>query len=282
MSLESMDPFESAANFNEDVGLFEAAIHPQTVDLQIPALQSIAVAWDGSDRESTLRSFADHLVARSGATVEVLEHADSEADISAALAAAPPDLLILPVPFQRDYAGLGSTSLGSLADQLLLSTPCPVLCVRQVQDPKEILAALDHVLVPVAIADELVERALGWAFRMTPPGGRIDVVAVADCDVLLEASHLISAPQTLSADELQRAMLREIGGLVSAAQQLAKTERRTMHIETRVGQFVPLTLAEMHGRPHMIIWAANRDHSSPSFHRAVDLLLASTGPVLLV
>lgn len=285
MSMEPMEPFESAANFNEDVGLFEAATHCAAVEIAPPPLATIAAALDGSPRDETLRGFAEALAARTGARVEFLDGSATATAILAELAEHPADLLILPVPFGQDYRELGSESLGSVVDQLLLKVRSAVLCVREPQDPAAIQAALDSVIVPIAIADELAPRALSWAFRVTPAGGRVDLVAVADRDVLAEASHLVSEGSelaTLNPAQLSRALLRDIGSLVAAAQKRGRAEDRTIHVETRIGQFVPLILAEMHGRPHMIVWGITRDHGSPAFHRAVDLLLSSTGPVLMV
>ncbi len=285
MTTESMEPFESAANLDEDVGLFEAATHSAVVVLPEPALRTIVAALDGSNQDATSRTYAELLAARTGANVVELAGPTSAAEILAATESHRADLLIVDVPYGQDYGELGGDSLGSVVDLLLLKSPVPVLCVRAVQDREGVQAALDSVIVPVAVADDEVTRALGWAFRVTPEGGRIDLVAVADRDVLSEASHLIADTpdlRTLEPSRLSRALLSEIGGVVAATQKRGAAEGRTVHVETRVGKFVPLTLAELHGRPHVIIWGLTRDHASPAFHRAVDLLLASTGPVLMV
>jgi|GEM_PF-6550183 len=285
MTMESMEPFESSENFNEDVGLFEAATHPVVLDFSPPPLKSIVIALDGSDRDATVREYANQLAKQSGARVDTLQGGSGSGDILSGVAVQHADLLIVPVPFGQNYQELGSDSLGSVADQLLLKSSCPVLCVRQAQDASSVQASLKSVLIPVAVADELVPQALGWGFQITPKGGRLDLIAVADRQVLSEAGHLMTdsrSPGQLNSNELSRALLRDIGGIVGAAQKRGVAEDRTIHVETRVGKFVPLTLAELHGKPHLIIWCVTREHSSPAFHRAVDLLLASSGAVLMV
>jgi len=281
----SMEPFENSANFQEDVGLFEAATHSTVIELPKPVLKVITVVLDGSDQDGTARGFAEALAKRTGASVEVLSELTSTSEILAEMAKRHSNLLILPVPFGQNYGELKSESLGSVADQLLLKSSCPVLCVREIQDDASIQAALDHVLVPIAIADNLVPRALGWAFHVTPVDGRLDLIAVADRDVLAEASLLM--PETtdvalMDQDHLLRSLVREIGSLVATAQKAGTADHRAIHVETRVGAFVPLVLEELHGHPHLIVWSITREHSSPAFHRAVDLLLSSTSPILMV
>ncbi|MBX3442095.1 MAG: hypothetical protein KF774_06790 [Planctomyces sp.] len=285
MSLEPMEPFENAANFAEDVGMFEAATHSAPVALATPRLQSIVLALDGSDQDETAQGFAELIAARSGARVDTVSGATSAQGLLAELAARPHDLLVLPAPFGQDYRELGGDSLGSVVDQVLLKADCGVLCVRAPQDRVAIQAALDSAIVPIVAADEGASRAMGWAFLLTPEGGRIDLVAVADRDVVAAAREALpESPASTSLDpaQLNRGLIRDIGGLVAAAQKRGADENRTVHVETRVGRFVPLTLAELHGDPHLLVVGAAREHASPSFHHAVDLLLASSGSVLIV
>ncbi len=285
MSMHSMEPFESSENFNEDVGMFEAATHPVVANFTAPAITTIVVALDGTDQDETSKDFASSLAAQTGARVETVSGLTTPAEILSTVATHQASLLILPAPFGQNYKDLGSESLGSVADQVLLKANCPVLCIREPLSHARVLEALKWVLVPIAVADDLVPQAIGWGFQITPKGGRLDLIAVADRDVLTEAGHLIAegtSARSLGTAELSRALLRDIGGVVAAAQKRGHSEDRKVHVETRVGKFVPLTLEELHGRPHMIIWCITRDHSSPAFHRAIDLLLASTGPVLMV
>jgi hypothetical protein len=62
-----MEPFENAANFNEDVGMFQAAAHSPHVDLPAVTLSAIHLAVDGSNQDATARGLAQVLAARSGA-----------------------------------------------------------------------------------------------------------------------------------------------------------------------------------------------------------------------
>lgn len=280
--MQAKDPFETPGNFSEDVGLFEAATHCTVIQFPEPVVKTICLALDGSDRDDTVRGFGELLASRTGAQIATLEGKSTAGEILAALAEKRGDLLIFPAPFGKDYQELKAESLGAVADQLLLKAACPVLCVRGVQDQSSIRDAFQHVVVPIAVADEHAPRALGWAFRTTPSGGHVDLAAVADRDVLTEAGHLIPDIEKLDPEHVARALIRDMGGLIAASQRRGTAENRKVHVETRVGQFVPLVLAELHGRPRAIIWGISRDHSSPAFHRAVDLLLSSSGPVLMV
>ncbi len=285
MTMTPMEPFESAAHLNEDIGLFEAATHAAPVEIADPRATTIVAVLDGSDQDQSVRDLAEAMAGGLGAGIEVVAGRPGVAEILSATAAQPGSLLVLPVPCGEDYRQLGNDSLGSVADQVLLKSTCPVLCVREPLEAAGIPAALERIVVPVVHADEHAQRALGWAFQLTAAGGRIDLVAIADRSALSESSHLLpdgSDVARLDADQLSRAVTRDIGGLTSAAQKRAGSTGRTLHVETRVGQFVPLVLAELHGHPQLVICGTDREHSSPAFHRMVDLLAASAGPVLIV
>lgn len=283
MSMESMEPFESAENFNEDVGMFEAAAHPTRVKLTVPVLKSILVVQDGSSQDATAMGFAEAIASRCGAALEVLSDAENAEQILARAGRSSTQMVVLPVPFGQNYDELAHDSLGAVVDQLLLKSGGPVLCIREPQDPAQIQQALHDVIVPIVTSDELASKAVSWGFLLTPSGGRLDLVAIADRSDLEVARHLVSEDvRTLDADHLSRAMMKEIGGLVSATQQRGSAEGRTIHVETRVGPFVATTLRELHERPHMLICGISHQHSSPSFHRATDLLLESKGAVLFV
>lgn len=283
MSMESMEPFESAENFNEDVGMFEAATHSSQVNLTIPVLKSIFVVQDGSQQDPTAMGFAEVIASRCGASLEVISDVENADQILARIGGSSDHMMVLPVPFGQDYDELAHDSLGAVVDQVLLKSGGPVLCIREPQDPAQIQAALNSVIVPIVISDELASKAVSWGFFLTPAGGRIDLVAIADRADLEGVQHLVSEEmRTIHPDQLSRAMTREIGGLVSAAQKRGSAEGRTIHVETRVGNFVPTTLHELHDRPHMLICGITHEHSAASFHRGVDLLLESRGAVLFV
>lgn len=281
----AMEPFENAANLAEDVGLFEAATHAPPVELSVPELRIIHVALDGSNQDAAARGIAQALGERTGAAVHEQSGAATAADILSAAGGHAADLLVVPAPFGRDYALLKDESLGSVVDQLLLESTCPVLCVRDMLGAEAIDAALRRVLVPIATQEESAARALAWAFRVLPAGGALDLVAVADRDVLQEARRLMGAavdPQAFAPEQVLRRLWGDIGSLVAAAQKRGTEGDQTVHVEARFGEFVPVVLAEAGAQPRLTVWGITRDHDAPAFHRAVDLLLESRGPVLMV
>ena len=78
----AMEPFENAANFAEDVGLFEAATHAPPVELPAPELRAFHLALDGSNQDATARGFAEVLAARTGAALREQSGASNAADMS--------------------------------------------------------------------------------------------------------------------------------------------------------------------------------------------------------
>jgi len=279
------ESFENAAELAENVGLFEAATHAVPVELPTPELRAVHLAFDGSNQDGTARGFAQTLAARTGAVVHEQSGAAVASDILAAAREHAADLLVVPAPFGRDYQLLRDESLGSVVDQILLESTCPVLCVREVMTQAQIEAALQRLVVPIVRQEASVARALGWAFRALTAGGRLDLVAVADRGVLEEARRLLGDsvdPETFSPEQVLRRLWGDIGSLVAAAQKRGSAADLAVHVETRFGEFVPLVLAEAGEQPRLIVWGITRDHDAPAFHRAVDLLLESRGPVLMV
>ncbi len=146
-------------------------------------------------------------------------------------------------------------------------------------------AALAHVVVPTAVGEETADRALGWGFRLLNSGGRLELLAVADEDVLSEARRLVGEAEgdkAFGPEHILRAVLREIGPLVASAQHQGHAQDSNVDVETGVGHFVPQVLKLIPDDPQVVIWEARRDPNSPSFHRGTDLLLASRHPVLFV
>lgn len=279
------DAFENPGSFSEDLGMFEAAAHPVPAEIPTPELKSMYVAGDGSNQDATVQGLAAAVAAHTGAQIVEQSGAAGIDELLAAAREKCPDLIIVPVPYGEDYRELQDDSLGSAADRLLHDTTCPVLCIRDVMDEAAVDAALRHIVVPAAVGDESVVRAIGWAFRLLRPEGRLDLLAVADRDLLEEAGHLVAREgdeSPFEPEQVVRAILRDIGGIVSAAQKRGVADDLTVHVETRVGPFVPTVLGDRDDRARLIVCGTTREHGSAAFHRAVDLLLSARGPVLLV
>jgi nucleotide-binding universal stress UspA family protein len=279
------DAFENPGSFSEDLGMFEAAAHPIPAEIPNPELKSMYMACDGSNQDATVRSLAAAVAAQTGARIVEQSGAAGIDELLAAAREKCPDLIVVPVPYGEDYRELQDDSLGSAADRLLHDSTCPVLCIRDVMDDAAVDAALRHIVVPAAVGDESVVRAIGWAFRLLRPAGRLDLLAVADRDLLEEAGHFVAGAHGESPfepEQVVRAILRDIGGIVSAAQKRGVADDLAVHVETRVGPFVPTVLGDRDDRVRLIVCGTTREHGSAAFHRAVDLLLSARGPVLLV
>lgn len=282
MIIHSMEPFESSENFNEDVSLFEAATHCSLVKITPPACRTIVIAADGSPRDQAMRDYAAMFSGRTSARVEVLPISSNAAEVLESVKRLQADLLILPVPFGLVDLEHPARSIGKIAEELLVKTPCPVLCVRASQSETVIRESLQSIIISITAADEWATRALGWAFAVTPHGGRLDLVAVADHELISQTEQTQPSTQADENEHLSRSLISQMGGLIAAAQKQGMKEGRTVHVETRVGNFVPLTLAELHGRPHLIIWGIPEQENKPTPHQVSDLLLASKGGVLIV
>ncbi len=126
-----MEPFENESNFQEDVGMFEAATHAGTLVLPTPRVQVVHLALDGSNQDDTARALAQAVAERLQARVHEQTGAADANEILARRRAEQADLLVIPVPFGRDFLKLGMDSLGSVIDMLLRESPCPLLCVRE-------------------------------------------------------------------------------------------------------------------------------------------------------
>jgi nucleotide-binding universal stress UspA family protein len=277
--------FEESATVSEDMGLFEAAVHAVHLELERPALDVVVVVVDGSNQDETARTFAAAIARRSGA--QVYEHSGhgSAAEILRACSEHKASLLVVPVPFGADIATLKDESLGAVVDMLLLESTCPVFCVRQLCDSASVEAALADVIVPVNVLDESCARAASWALRMLHKGERLELLAVADRDVLDEARKLLGEaidPQALEVEAVSRAVTQEVGSLVAAVQRRGREEGLVVQVEVKVGRAATVELEEANRRPRLLVVGAAKDHSSPAYHRAADLILGAHGPVLVV
>ena len=280
-----IEPFESLRNLNECVGMFEAATHPTVTTVTPPTPSVVYVARDGSNQDETAARAAVILAG----TARVVEGTlgAGVAEILTAARDAKADAIVVPVPYGRDYSTLKGESLGSVVDMLLLESTVPVLCVRDVLDEAALAAAFARPVLPVTVGAGIDggAKAAGWAIRTVPPTGEIDLVAVADDDVIEEARrYLDETPGDRDAlgDRVRRGIGRAIGGLSSTIQKWAFDRGAEARVQTVVGQFVPSVFEVVGDQPRLIVWSAKRDHNCPSFHRATDLILASRGPVLIV
>lgn len=272
-------------NLNDDLGMFEAAVRAKPVTLTVPECQSIVTFLDASNQDETVRGFA-HDIASGHNAITIHETVLPEADVTKILALAnekQADLVIVPVPFGRDIDKLKDESLGSVIDMLLQELKKPLLCVRQPMDKEQQAAALGEVLIPILSHEEGHAHAVSWAFRLVVREGKLELTGVADQNVIDEAKQLLELKEeALQSDVLMRAVMRDLGELVSAAQKQGMEQSVSVQVEVKVGSPVKVILEQANDRPRLLVTSTSRDHKTLSFHQTHDLILGATGPVLVV
>jgi nucleotide-binding universal stress UspA family protein len=276
---------DDAGKVDENVGLFEAAVHAKPISLPEFRLQSIAAVLDGSNQDATVRAFASAVAKPRSAKVAVTANAKSAAEIVQFARDHKADLLVLPVPFGLDISELRDESLGSVVDMVLLETPCPVFCVRQIMDEPAATAAISEVVLPIGTLAAPFAESVGWAFGLLRSGGQLSIWAVVDQDSIDEARKLLdddTSPDLWKPEALSRALTDEVGGLIAVAQRRASESSVTVHVEVVCGRPTEIVLPAANRQPSLIVMACERDHSSPAFHLATDMVLGATGPVLVV
>ena len=159
--------------------------------------------WDArrEAQRRALREFADRLAAESGATVTAsLEEGDVADALRRHAAAHDVDLVVMAT---HGRGALARAVLGSVADALAQSSPCPVLLARPHENlPREReVASITHVLVPLdgtAESDTIVPRV---ADLSAVTGARCTLLYVSHPEIL---SGIAAPDALLDADAVQR------------------------------------------------------------------------------
>jgi nucleotide-binding universal stress UspA family protein len=271
-------------DLTDSMGLFEAAVYAKPVDVTLPPLETVVLVLDGSNQDATARGLAKCLARATGAMVHEQASLSDAAEILRACTERKAHLLVLPVPFGRDVESLRDESLGSVVDMILQESPCPVLCIRQPVAEEHLQALCADVLIPILDHGADHGKAMGWAFRVLPKGGKLLLLGVADRELLAEAKQLLGdaiSPEALRSEALNRAVTADIGGLAAAAQKQGLALGDAVRVEVRVGRSVPVALEVINAQPRLTIVPGSRDHTSIAYHHAVDLILGAAGPVLV-
>lgn len=279
-----MDIDESGA-VNENVGMFEAAVHSRPVVFPEFRLNSIAVVLDGSNQDPTVRAFAADIAKPIGAKVVEATNAKSAAEITTFAQKQSAQLIVLPVPFRLDIGVLKDESLGSVVDMVLVESPCPVLCIRRLMNDSEVAESLANVLLPVSAHPATQATAASWGLGLLSPGGSLSVLAVVDQDAIEEARQLLAdatAPELWQPDALSRALTDEIGGLIATIQRRGNERKARIQVEVSCGRPAEVAVDRANHHPSLIVAASDREYQSPAFHLATDMVLGATGPVLVV
>lgn len=280
----NQDPFHNEADLQEDVGMFEAAVHAQPTELPVKEVRNVLLALDGSNQDATCRLLAESMGA-GGVLVHEVVPTGGAPEILESIRKHQADLVFLPAPFGRDFQALREESLGSVIDMLLLEAPCPLVCARADLDAVGVRAALRDILVPVHVPVSEALSAVGWATSLLRHTGNLELLAVIDRGALEEARRLLvstAAAKALSTEALMRAVTDEMGGLTAAVQKLGLERGLNVQVEVKEGPAAETIVAEANRRARLLIVPAVRRHAAPAFHRAVDMILGSRGPVMFV
>lgn len=280
--MHPMEPFENAANFIEDVGLFEAAVHAPATVLPIIQPSRVVVATDGSNQDPATRAVGRMIAERFGQSADLRENLPAR-ELDAIHSGA--GLLVVPVPFGSDIGELREESLGPAVDHLLASRACPLLAVRQPLADDLLAAALRNIVVPLVPGETGNDLALGWACHFLKGGGVLTVLENADREVLAEARLLldgVNVSDSTAVATIERVLNRQFAGLIGAVQRVSADVGFETQVASAGGRFVDSVLARVGDAPTLAIVSCARDRRAANYHRVADLILASRYPVLVV
>lgn len=277
--MSASDPFVGIGDLQEDLGMFEAAAHAEAVELPAVSVRTVLVALDDSNQDATARAVGKVVASALGAEVSEqrgLTTAQALRDAKKALSA---DLLVLPVPFGSDIGELREESLGVVVDQLL-ATCLPLLAIRQPQEVAAVQALLRRVYVPLSPVHERGAMALAWACRLLGHAGTLRILEFPDAALRQEARALSAGGDSRAA--VQRVLTRHYAGSVATVQRLSVAAGFQVHVHSQTGRLVDETIQAVAQAAGLVIIDGAADRRSDAFHHAADLILASSGPVLVV
>lgn len=278
------DPFLNAGDFQEDLGMFEAATHAAPIELVEVPLKTVLFAPDDSNQDPTAQRVSQLLAQAVGAQLVEVAQLKTAAALQDTKQKHGADLLVMPVPFGADFTELREESLGDVVDRVLATT-LPILAVRQLMEESEVRSCLRNVIVPLSPENPRSDAALSWASRILAHGGQLTIVEIADADLRAEASHLRdpSEPAGLTASErVNRVLTRHFAGSIAAIQRRSLEVGFQIQVLSSPGRFVDSTLAQLRDAPGLVIVAGSADRRSDSYHHEADLILDSRYPVLIV
>ncbi len=192
------------------------------------------------------------------------------------------DLLIVPCPFERDFAKVGTDSIGTVIDVLVSRSSVPLLVVRESYEiSAEPFSRVSMVLVGENEAAQLAAR---WATGLVAAGGTLELTLLLETEIFENVRDLIRAldpavdvSQEKLAEAMQRSRVRLHRALQKAAREAGFQYRLNMRqdgddspIESRTGERHPLTVLALE----------NSDHLSQGFVH--DRIRQSPGALLVV
>ncbi len=297
------------------MGDFEAAMVKSKITLDAAPVDCVVVAFDRTSRDETLASLAVGIAKRTSAKVVAIQrpHSDDarvyaegvfnrvsggaanvmidtdarEGPLHKQIMAAADEhkaaLVIVASPYGTEIEDAGEESLSTTTEALFAEYKRPLLIVRHARANAEGLWS--SVVVASTFRAEDATGPAAMALRLVAKAGMITLLAVADRTVIAEAAGLLGDAVKLGAldeDALKRAEQRAIGGLVAAVQKAAGEHHVNATVDVQCGN--PSAVVPAHAEAHPCVIAVGRtaDHSSPTYHTAIDIVLASKCPVLVV
>ncbi|GIX05509.1 MAG: hypothetical protein KatS3mg114_1378 [Planctomycetaceae bacterium] len=274
----SWEPFERWENFVQDLGMFEAAVHPPVEPPVLPRLQRLLLAADGSATEPFAQALAEELCRRHGCSLHTVRGVQTAPALISAWTHQQADVLIIPVPYGGSDPGMRGESLGIVIDRLLVERPGPMLCVP-VDQPLTLASAFcQRILLPLTPADTQVPTLIAWAFRLLQPGDRLDILGLIDQEGYQRAVPAGSVAEA----ELVRGFQRQIAGWVSLAQHHGWREGEQVHVEFRVGKLVEAVRHLLTGVTSLVLMGSGREATSAVDHAVRSMLLGWGSPVWVV
>ncbi len=312
---DTLDPDDR--DLEASINDFEAAVSAKRLELVPPTLETILVALDGSNQDAMTLGLAADLACRGPAKIHLIfaypgraepsrdayldgrlrALVDSGIDavavprgdegvrpyeqIANAASRLDVDLLIVPAPYLEDFDELGSDSIGTTLDKLMVQAR-PLLVVRQSRgDPTQ---SLRRVLLPLTVHVEENPVAAAWALRLVADEGIIRVIAVVEERVLDTASDLLGEH---AAGELDREHLAgldrpESAGLIASLHREAQARGLGCRVSVREGDVVH-RVSELATQEHMlIVTGCDTDPSSISYRSVQAIIRSASDPVLVV
>ncbi len=287
--MSTTDPFDNRSSMLENLGMFKAATHAVPTELSEVSINTILVAVDGGNQEAAVLEVAKQLSQRTSANVIQGGIFETVADLVAAIEANKADLVVIDAPYGKDFHDVKSDSLGEFVGLLMVETTCPILCVRRPVSAEEVSTAFKNCVVPLTSMDEAALKSVAWAFSLVSHPGDVELLAVADEDMIKEARRILSdgsdgpADELFSIDRIESMLPKMIAGVTAASHRRSQQAGDIhFHVHVKAGRFIPTVLNELGDRKRLLVWGCDREHDSPSFHRAIDLIYSFCCPILIV
>ncbi len=281
---------ENTQDISESMGLFEAALRPDEVTVEMPRIETVLVAVDGSNQTATTQALGEAAADILGAKILSMDTPPDDEDaretvqkILGEVERHDAGLLVVDAPFGEDIGALEMQSLGSVVDILLEESTLPLLIARHdVQDARRVLRR--SVLV-VDWSPRLQGPPAAMAAALARPGGEVLMIAVPEPVVLEGIRRLLGEEEgrRLTDELVSRAEVRISGSLVAAMNKLADKENFRVSFQVRTGSTLVAAVTQEMGTSERLLVVGHGDQDGGhGLQHVRELILASRGPVLAV